>query len=100
MALVALQVYQEHLRPRARGCFTLQGSDDGSEVADSSRGGQRYISSPTNAIPGTFYAEHAEEIDGLRQPTLDFNTGRQSEIFLSGARVIDMTFGVAGRHGD
>ena len=49
---------------------------------------------------GSFYAAHAEEIDGLRQPTLDFITGRPSEIIYTRAKVIDMAFFVAGGYGD
>lgn len=45
---------------------------------------------------GTFYTSHADEIEGLRQPTLDFDTGRQSEILYTRAKVIDMGFFVAG----
>ena len=49
---------------------------------------------------GTFYAANAEEIDGLRQPTLDFITGEPSEILYTRAKVIDMAFFVAGGYDD
>lgn len=49
---------------------------------------------------GAFYAEHADEIDRFRQPTLDFDTGRPSEILYTRAKVIDMAFFVAGGYGD
>ena len=49
---------------------------------------------------GSFYAEHAEEIDGLRQPTLDFHTGTQSEVLYTRAKIMDMAFFVAGGYDD
>ena len=61
-------------------------------VATFSKGSLRRI--------GIFYAEHFKEIDGLRQPTLDFITGRPSEIIYNRAKVIDMAFFVAGGYDD
>ncbi|MCX6431042.1 MAG: hypothetical protein NTX12_08905 [Actinobacteria bacterium] len=49
---------------------------------------------------GQFYLANAEEIDALRIPTLDFDTGQQSEIFYTRAKVIDMAFFVAGGYGE
>lgn len=49
---------------------------------------------------GMFYADHAQEIEGLRQPTIDFATGMPSEILYTRAKVIDMAFFVAGGYGN
>ena len=49
---------------------------------------------------GEFYLANAEEIEGLRIPTLDFNTGKPSEILYTRAKIIDMGFFVAGGYGD
>ena len=49
---------------------------------------------------GSFYMAHTDEVDGLRQRTIDFDTGRESELLYTRAKVIDMAFFVAGGYGD
>lgn len=48
---------------------------------------------------GKFYIANAKEIDDLRIPTLDFATGKPSEILYTRAKIIDMAFFVAGGYG-
>jgi hypothetical protein len=45
---------------------------------------------------GEFYRANASVIDGLRQATLDFTTGRPSTRLYTRAKVVDMTFFIGG----
>lgn len=45
---------------------------------------------------GDFYRENAAQIDGLRQPTLDFTTGQPTTRLYTRAKVVDMVFFIKG----
>ncbi len=47
-------------------------------------------------LVGQFYRANAEKIDGLRQPTLDFATGRPTTRLYTRAKVVDMVFFITG----
>ena len=51
-------------------------------------------------LVGEFYRAHAEKIDGLRQPTLDFTTGQPTTRLYTRAKVVDMTFFIKGGYPD
>ena len=48
---------------------------------------------------GAFYDEHAEAIDSIRLPTLDFVTGEETDILYSKSKLIDMAFFSLGSGG-
>lgn len=45
---------------------------------------------------GAFYREHSAIIDGLREPTLDFASGRPTARLYTRAKVVDMVFFING----
>lgn len=58
--------------------------------------GVRALNAASLGKVGGYYKEHAAEVDMLRQPTIDFATGRPTSRLYTRAKVLDMAFFTAG----